>query len=145
MKLELLLESVHGHVGVLAAAALLHPAILLRKGKPLTSRNRWSVAGATLFSVAAFSTGILIYEDYRAQVKRPMFLASFRAGTLFEIKEHLAVIVISLALGALVCAWVAPRDGNSLRKAAAHSYAMAAILCAAVVAMGTYVAAVQGF
>lgn len=139
------LESVHGHLGVLALAALIHPAILLRKGKPLSRRNRYAVIGSTLFAVLAFASGIVIYEQFRAEVKRPLFSASLKAGLMFETKEHIAFAVCTMSLGALVCALVAPKQSNGLRRAAALTYALAASFCIVVAGLGTYVASVRGF
>ena len=51
MTLLRLLESVHGHLGVLTAVALVHPAILLRRGLPLSRGARWSVWLTTLLAV----------------------------------------------------------------------------------------------
>ena len=79
-----ILESIHGFIGVLAAASLFHPAILLRKGQQLSRVSRLAVIFATLFAVAAFGAGIFIYEDYRQQVMRHLFRASVDAGFLFE-------------------------------------------------------------
>ncbi len=140
-----LLESIHGHLGILATAALVHPAILLRHGKPLTRRNRWALSLAAAFSIAAWSAGIFIYGDYRRLVKRGLFQASVRAGLFFETKEHLALGVVCLASGALVAALMAPRDAKSLRRTAALVFGLAAALSALVAGLGTYVASVHGF
>jgi hypothetical protein len=140
-----LLESIHGHLGILATAALVHPALLLRRGKPLTRRNRWAVALAAGLSICAWSAGILIYGDYRRLVKRELFQASVRAGLSFETKEHLAVGVVCLASGALVAALVAPRSAQSLRRTAALVFALAATLAALVACLGSYVASTRGF
>lgn len=145
MTLERLLQAVHGHAGILAAAALLHPAILLRAGKPLGRRNVWSVLLATALATGAWASGAWIYADYRAQVKRPLFLTNERAGLLFETKEHVAVLVVAFALGACVTALVAPRGATSLRRSAALAYATAAVACVVVSALGTWVTAVRGF
>lgn len=140
-----LLATVHGHLGVLAAAALLHPAILLRRGRPLSRGLRWSVGLTTAVTAGAFALGVGIYEDYRAIVKRPLFVADPTAGFLFETKEHLAYAVIALALGAAVVAFAAPRSQASLRQLAAALYAAAALACVAVVGLGTYVSSVESF
>jgi heme A synthase len=140
-----ILESVHGHLAVLAAAALIHPAILLRRGKPLSRGMKWSVALSALAVVAAFSTGIVLYKPYIANVRIGLFLRSVRAGMSFESKEHLAFAVIALVAGAAVCAWVAPRDARGLRRAAAVAFAVGAALCIVTVALGTYVTGVHGF
>jgi hypothetical protein len=140
-----LLATVHGYLGVLAAAALLHPAILLRDGRPLSRGMRWSIGLTAVVTSAAFSLGVSIYEDYREIVKRPLFVASRTVGLLFETKEHLAYAVIALTLGAAVCAFAAPADEPRLRRLAAVLFAAAALVCLAVVGLGTYVASVRGF
>lgn len=140
-----LLESIHGHLGILATAALIHPAILLRRGNAPTRRNRWALSLSAAFSVAAWSAGILIYGDYRRDVKRGLFQASARAGLFFETKEHLAMAVVCLATGALVAALVAPRHARPLRQTAALVFALAAALSALVAGLGTYVSSVHGF
>ncbi|MAQ18372.1 MAG: hypothetical protein CMN30_26685 [Sandaracinus sp.] len=140
-----LLESVHGHLGILAAVALLHPAWLLRRGRPLSRGMRWSVGLTAAITSAAFALGLSIYEPYRDQVKRRLFAHARDAGWLFETKEHLAFAVIALTLGATVAAFAAPRDDRRLRRWAAGAYAAAALLCFVVVALGTYVASLRTF
>ena len=139
------LESVHGHFGVLAAIALLHPAILLRRGLPLSRGARWSIGLTTLVTALAFGLGVGIYEHYRETAKRAIFVESRTIGLLFETKEHLGFAVIALALGAGVAALIAPPSAVGVRRACAVTYAAAAILCAVVVALGTLVASTQGF
>jgi uncharacterized BrkB/YihY/UPF0761 family membrane protein len=140
-----ILESLHGHFAVLAAAALLHPAILMRKGAPLSRGGRWSVALTALSVALAFGSGLTIYKAYVAQVRVPLFLRNDRAGLLFETKEHLAFAVVTIALGAAACAWWAPSEARELRRAAAVAFAAAAALCIATAILGTYVAGVHGF
>jgi hypothetical protein len=139
------LESLHGHLGVLAVAALVHPAILLWRGKPLGARTKLAVglaAGLTLFALAS---GLVVYGDYRARVRPELFRASHVAGLLFETKEHLAFAACALALGAAAGALVAPRGSAPLRRAAAALFAVAAALALTTAGLGTYVAAVRGF
>ncbi|MBK8173431.1 MAG: hypothetical protein IPK60_24280 [Sandaracinaceae bacterium] len=140
-----LLESMHGHFGVLLTVALLHPAILLRKGQPLSRGTKWSVALTSALSCVAFSLGCTIYEPYRAQIKRPLFFDHPSAGLLFETKEHLAFVVLALSLAAGVGAWTAPRHAKEARQAAAMMYATATLLCVLVGGIGTYVASTRGF
>ena len=142
-----LFETVHGHLGVLAAAALAHPAILLRKGQPLSRGARWAVGLTTLAVTLAFASGLAIYAAYVAQVRPWLFRASARAGLLFETKEHVAFIVVASALGAGACALLAPRDarGRELRRLAAVVYAVGALLCLAVTALGSHIASVFTF
>ncbi|MCB9603838.1 MAG: hypothetical protein H6721_16260 [Sandaracinus sp.] len=139
------LESVHGHLGVLAAAALLHPAILLRRGLPLSRGGRWSVGLTAFVTAAAFGLGVGIYEAYRDQVKRPLFRFDREVGLLFETKEHLAWAVVCLALGGAAAAFLAgPRDRRT-RQLAALAFALASVLCLIVVVLGTWVASTRGF
>lgn len=140
-----LLAALHGYLGVLTVAALLHPAILLRKGVMLSFRLRLAVGLSAAFAVLALGSGLLLYGDYRRSVRPELFQASYRAGLLFETKEHLAVVAVALSIGAALAAFVAPRDAPGLRRAAAAFFAVAAVLVLATAAMGTYVAAVRGF
>lgn len=140
-----LLETVHGHLGVLAAAALLHPAILMRRGLPLSRGGWWSVALTTTVTCLAFGTGLAIYGDYREVVKPELFREAPEVGLLFETKEHLAWMVLSIALGAGVASLMAPRRAGGVRRAAAALYAVAALLCLAAAALGSWVASVRGF
>lgn len=140
-----LFEKIHGHLGILATAALIHPALLMRRGKPLSKRTRWSVALSSSLAIAAYAAGLFIYPAYTHQLKRAIFFVNRRAGMLFETKEHLAFSVLCLALGGLVAAQLAPREANGLRRAAAVAYAFAALAGLMVVGIGIYVATVRGF
>ncbi|CAG0993553.1 hypothetical protein ARNL5_03437 [Anaerolineae bacterium] len=135
--------AIHGHLGVLAAVALLHPALLLWRGAPLSRRGRWAVSLSTLITSAAFGLGVAIYEAYRADVRRELYREAPAVALLFETKEHLAFAVICLALGGLACALLAP--DRSLRVLAARLYLAASLACAIVVSLGTLVAATRGF
>lgn len=139
------LESVHGHVAVLACAALFHPAILLRHGRPLSRGTRLSVILTGLMTVLAFGLGLALYEDYRALVRRELFERAPDVAYLFETKEHLAWGVLCLTLGATVAALVAPRSAKRVRQSAAAAYGVAAILAVIVAGLGTYVASVASF
>jgi hypothetical protein len=138
-------ESVHGHLGVLAAIALLHPAILLRDGRPLTRGLRSSVGLSTALTGLAFAFGVASYDSYRELVKRDLFLLDPAAGLLFETKEHLAYVTLALAIGAGAAALLAPASATGTRRMAARVYAAAALGCLTVVALGTWVASVRGF
>lgn len=145
MTLLRLLESVHGHLGILAAVALLHPAMLLRKGRALSRGLWWSVVLTTGLVAFAFATGISIYDEYREVVKPELFRADPVAGLLFETKEHIAWAVLALSLGAGAVAALAPKESKSMRKSAALMYAVAAAICLITVGLGTYVAAIRSF
>jgi hypothetical protein len=140
-----LLETLHGHFGVLAAAALLHPALLLRKGHAPSFRVKLAIGLCAGMVMAAFSSGLWIYRGYRTSVRTQLFLKSPATGFLFETKEHIAFSVLAITLGATLTAFAAPRDARGLRRAAAVAYSAAAALCLTTVALGSYIAAVQGF
>ena len=139
------LKSLHGHCGVLATAALLHPAILLRHGRPLSRSLRIAIVLTTCLVLIAFGLGIGIYDDYRVYVKRRLFQLAPDAGYLFETKEHLAWAVLSLSFGAGVAALIAPRKEIRIRQVSALAYAIAALLCAFVSAIGIYVSSIYSF
>jgi hypothetical protein len=90
-----LLERIHGHLGWLAVAALLHPAIMLRNPK---RRARLSVILSTLVVLLAASLGAGIYPDYRMRIKQRIFIEAPTFGWMFERKEHLAVAAVSFTL-----------------------------------------------
>lgn len=140
-----LLESVHGHLGALAVIALVHPAILMRRGRPLSRGVRLSVWLTTVVCGAAFGLGVSIYGDYRALVKADLFRASVRAGFLFETKEHLAFATLALALAAGASALLAPPEATEIRRLSAALYAAAAVLCLVVASLGTFIQSIHGF
>ncbi len=116
-------ETVHGHLAILAMIALVHPAILLRRGLPLSRGATWSVALTTAVTVAAFTTGLSIYGRYREVVKPELVATHLGTALLFETKEHLAWAVVSMAVGAGLAALLAPRGAHGVRRAAALAYA----------------------
>ncbi|HEY8075913.1 MAG TPA: hypothetical protein VIF62_17420 [Labilithrix sp.] len=89
------LEHVHGHLGWLAVAALLHPAILLRNPK---RRARLAVTLSTAFVVTVAALGATIYPHYRDRIKQHLFLEAPTLGWMFERKEHLAVGAVVFAV-----------------------------------------------
>ena len=89
-------EHVHGHLGWLAAAALLHPAILLRNPK---RRALLAASLAAAFVTLAGALGAALYPAYRERLKQSLFIHAPTIGWLFERKEH-------LAFGAIALAWV---------------------------------------
>jgi len=143
--IDRVLQAVHGHAGVLAAIALLHPAILLRDGRPLSRGGTWSVGLTALITALAYGLGIGIYGSYRTHVKRELFRASFEAGLLFETKEHLAFAIICMTLGAAFATFVAPRGASELRRASARIFGAAAVLCFVTSALGIGLAAIRDF
>jgi hypothetical protein len=139
------LEHVHGHAGWLAAASLIHPAVLLRKPN---RRAPWSVWVATLATTAVCVFGGLLYGPYRGKLKQHIFQTAPSIGLLFERKEHLAFGALLFAwVGAL--AYVAASRGKpssaTLRKLAQRSFVIAAVLAVTVAALGTTVATFRTF
>jgi hypothetical protein len=90
-----LLEHIHGHLGWLSVAALLHPAILLRQRK---RRARLSVALATGLVVVTALLGAYFYPAYRERIKQHLFIDAPKLGWMFERKEHIAVGAVAFAL-----------------------------------------------
>ena len=141
-----LIEHTHGHLGWLAAAALLHPAILLRNRK---RRAHLSVVLATGFVTVVGSLGVLLYGPYRDILKQRIFIDAPRVGLLFERKEHLAFGAIVLAWSGAIAYAVANRAGESLReplRSFAHrAFIAATALAVGTAALGTVVAAYRTF
>jgi hypothetical protein len=140
-ELVALLRALHGHVGVLAAAALLHPVFTLRTG-PLRRGTRYGVVAASLLAVATFSAGWALYPGYREGTRRELLAHASGLARAFETKEHLAFYVVVLALAGLGLALWAP-DGPGLR-AARWCYGLASALAFVVAALGSTVGAWHG-
>jgi hypothetical protein len=143
MKVELLrlLERIHGHLGWLAALALVHPAILLRNPK---RRARLSAALATAVAICAGGLGAFIYPNYSRGLRRSVYIASRSYGLLFERKEHLGFAAVALAIAG--CALHFARESSVPRARAAWlAYVAAAVLAVIVAAMGTAIASFRSF
>lgn len=141
------LERVHGHLGWLAAVALVHPAILLRNP---ARRARLSAILATAAATAAAALGAGIYPAYRRQIKQHLFIESPTLGWLFERKEHLAVAVVAFAwVGCLThcaAAWFPTRElTTTMRRTAHRAYCIAAAFAVAVALLGVAVASKRSF
>jgi hypothetical protein len=140
-----LLEGIHGHVGVLAMIALLHPALMLWSGKPLSRNGKLALLASIALVVLAFALGLTIYPEYREEVRPDLFRASERAGFAFETKEHLAWIAMIGAIGAGVAALAAPPKARQVRRIAGRVFLGAAIACTLAACLGTWIASVRGF
>ena len=141
-----LFEHVHGHLGWLAAATLVHPAILLR------SRTRsapLAVAFATVLVTLAAGIGVGLYASYRARLKQGIFIHAPSVGLLFERKEHLAFGAVLLAWAGAAAYFAAPRAAKDtrqgLRTLAFHAYCASAALAVLVAILGTVVATYRTF
>jgi hypothetical protein len=139
-------EHVHGHVGWLAALALVHPAILLRRTK---RKAHLSVVLATAVATLAGVMGVVMYGDYRDRLRQHIFQQARTMGFLFERKEHLAFGAIFLAWAGALAYFCATRlEGQPrehLRRAAHWSFVAAAALCVVTAVLGTMVAAFKTF
>jgi len=141
-----LVERVHGHLGWLAAAALLHPAIVLRS---TARRAHLAVTSSLALVTLASAIGAWLYVPYRDRLKQGIFLRAPAVGYLFERKEH-------LAFGALMLAWAGAAAyvgalgataamREKLRVAAYRAYVAAAVLAIIVATLGTVVAVYRSF
>jgi len=134
------LEHVHGHLGWLAALALAHPAILLRR--PWRRALVVATAATALVTVAAV-LGAVIYPRYRVEVK-PLVVATAPAvAELFERKEHLGVAALVLAWTGLLLHALGYRDvvtRPELTRTAFVAYAGAAALALFAAGAGVVVA-----
>jgi hypothetical protein len=141
------LEHVHGHLGWLSAAALLHPAILLRDPK---RRARLAVVLTTGFVTATGALGVLVYPEYRARLKQAIFISAPTIGWLFERKEHLAVGAIGFAwIGCVAHLGARFFEDEALARSVAvtaqRAYAIAFVLSVAVATLGVIVASYKTF
>jgi hypothetical protein len=140
-------EHLHGHLGWLAAIALVHPAVLLRRHE---RRAHLSVALAVSVATLAGALGASLYPAYRERLRQPIFANAPSVGFLFERKEHLAFGAVLLAwvgglayVAAFRYADVGGRD--ALRKAAHWSFVASALLGVMTALLGTVVASYRTF
>ena len=139
------LEHVHGHLGWLAAVALAHPAILLRR--PRRSALPAATAATAVVTAAALC-GACLYPAYRAQIKPALFVAAPTIGYAFERKEHLAIGAVILAWAGLSLHWFSGRGDSRqihLARAAFLAFVWATCLAAMTAVLGTMVATTRTF
>jgi cytochrome c biogenesis factor len=136
-------EHVHGHLGWLAAIALLHPAVILRRR---TRRAHLSVALSVATATLAGTIGAALYPAYRERLRQPIFATAPTLGYLFERKEHLAFGAIVLAwtgavtyVGALASG-IDDTTRDALRKASHWAFIASAVASLAAAVFGTIVA-----
>jgi F0F1-type ATP synthase membrane subunit c/vacuolar-type H+-ATPase subunit K len=139
-------EHVHGHIGWLAAIALIHPAVVLRRPK---RKAHLAVGLSVAIVTLAAGLGVSIYGDYRDRLRQSIFQHAKVVGYLFERKEHLAFGAVLLAYAGAVAYAVATRvEGDArdrLRKAAHWSFVAAAAMAVVTAALGTVIAAYKTF
>jgi hypothetical protein len=141
------LERIHGHLGWLSVAALLHPAILLYNSR---RRAGLAVSLTTLSVVATALLGGSIYGSYRERLKQHIFIEAPRVGWLFERKEHLAVGAVGLALAGCIAHLSAPFFADETTKLtvarlAHRSFVAAFVLALLVAVIGVSVASFKSF
>jgi hypothetical protein len=141
-----LVEHVHGHLGWLAAALLVHPAIVLRNRM---RRAHLAVGFATGAVTLGGAVGAWLYVAYREHLKQQIFIHSPAIGLMFERKEHLAFGAIVLAWAGCAAYFVAPRATSEVRRTlrtiAFRSFVASAALAITVAVMGTIVAVYKSF
>ena len=141
------LERVHGHLGWLCVAALLHPAVLLRNPR---RRARLAVSLTTAFVVVTGLLGGYIYPEYRIRLKQHIFIEAPKIGWLFERKEHLAVGAVGFAVAGCIAHLSLPLFTEDATKrtvaVAAHRAFVGSFVFALVVAvLGVSVASFKSF
>ena len=142
-----ILERIHGHLGWLAVAALMHPAIVLRNPK---RRARLSVGLTTTMVALTWGLGVWIYPEYRARIKQHIFIELPKLGWMFERKEHLAVGAGVFTLIGCISHLAAPSfesESNRLivAKLAHRAFVVACALAIIVAVLGVAVASYKSF
>jgi hypothetical protein len=140
-------EHLHGHLGWLAAIALVHPAILLQRPD---RRAHLSVGLAVAVATCAGALGASLYPAYRERLRPSIFTQAPAIGYLFERKEHLAFGAVLLAWAGAVAYVAASRCGDvgvrdALRKAAHRAFVASAVLGVLTALLGTIVASYRSF
>ena len=140
------LAHVHGHVGWLAAAALVHPAVVLRRPE---RRAHFAVASATALVTLAAGLGAWLYPTYRATLRARVFLVARALGLAVERNEHLAFGAVLLAWAGAAAYAAAPRAPAALRarlgRIAHRAFVASAALALVAAVLGTVVAAHRAF
>jgi len=142
-----ILERIHGHLGWLSVAALLHPAIFLRNPK---RRARLAVSLATGFTVTTALLGGYIYPEYRLRLKQHIFIEVQRLGWMFERKEHLAVGAVGFALAGCLAHLSLPiftedATKRTVAMLAHRAFVAAFVLALFVAVLGVSVASYKSF
>lgn len=140
---------VHALAGFVAAATAIHLAVHasmgLRRGI-FPSRGRTYAVVMTAAVAACVTSGLVAYPGFRVHI-RGLFLDRFAPAmtAVFEIKEHLGVLVIPFVALALVLerAARAERSAHSAKLFATTTWVAAATLAACVV-MGLIVTMERG-
>jgi hypothetical protein len=135
-------EHLHGHLGWLAAIALVHPAVLLRRTQ---RRAHLSVGLAVAAVTLAAVIGVAMYPAYRDTLRQPIFAGSAPLGYLFERKEHLAFATVMFAWAGGVAYAAAPFADETIRAHQHYTFVAAAAFAVVTAVLGTIVAAYKTF
>jgi hypothetical protein len=139
-------EHLHGHLGWLATAALVHPAILLKRAG---RRAHLAVSLGTGIATLAAAVGVALYPAYREQLRPSIFAKAPALGYAFERKEHLAFGAIAMAWAGALAYVAALGAGSSaaprLRGASQVCFVVAALFAVVTAALGTCVAVYRTF
>jgi hypothetical protein len=113
-----LLARVHGHLGWIGVALLLHPVLFL--GRPGGARRARPLAWAAVALLTVQSAlGAAAYPAYRQGPKRLLLQHALGAAQAFEVKEHLAFCALVLAWGGALALDGHPRAARALLAGAA--------------------------
>ena len=138
-----IVERVHGHLGVLSVATLLHPAIVLRHAG---RRAHLAVFFAAFVPALTAAIGVWLYGPYRSDLKRLIFVESSTMGLMFERKEHLAFGAVALAWAGALTYVAGCRRGDARVARAAHvAFICSFVLSLAVAVLGVAVASFKSF
>jgi hypothetical protein len=140
-------QHLHGHLGWLAALALVHPAIILRRTR---RRALFATAASTALVTVTAAMGAAMYPDYRTQIKPALFAEAPSYGWAFERKEHIATAAVILAwtglLAHLAAQWRdAAQGGERVARLAHGAYVAAAVSALVAASLGVAVACERSF
>lgn len=141
-----LIEHVHGHLGWLSAAILVHPAIVLRSR---TRRAHLAVGLSAAFVTVVAGIGVWLYVAYRERLKQGIFMHAPVIGLMFERKEHLAFGAVVLAWAGTAAYFAATRatttTSERLRTIAFRAFCASAAMAIVASVLGTVVAVYRTF
>jgi len=139
-------ERFHGHLGWLAALALLHPAILLRHPR---RRADLAVFLSTALVTVTAAMGAALYGPYRHLLRHLIFAGAPAMGYLFERKEHLGFGAVLMAWTGLAAysgsRWAQGDERAWLHRASHWAFVVAAVFAIATALFGTLVASYRSF
>jgi hypothetical protein len=135
-----LLERIHGHLGWLGVALMVHPVLTLgRPGRPSRATRTAAWLAAALVTLPS-TMGWLLYPTYRTKVKPGLLVDALPYAMAFETKEHLALMTLALAWGGALVLHLAG-DGPAGRRAARMLFACGSLTGIVTGLVGVVVAA----